>query len=500
VSDNPMESGWFYLRPPAQGGGQAGPLSWQQLVLTARSGALGPGDLVWHQSLPGWLPAAQVTGLFPPAVYGVAPVRTASAGAGPTRKSGRSRLVWIMPLVTVVVVGAAIGILLGTRDRGDHRALTASSTTTSAVVSTTASTLPPTTISTVAGQPDTWTVMMYEDADDEILEEDMCFDVNEAESVGSNDQVKIVAQLDRYSGGYSGDGDVTSARRYLLTKDADLNTLTSPVLADLGEVDMGDGQTLYDFATWAIQTYPAEHYVLILSDHGGGWTGGWTDDDPTDGSDLTVQEIDDALAAIVADTGIGSFELVGFDACLMGQLEVMSVVAPHAKYAVGSEETEPSVGWGYAGFLTALEQNTSMTGRELGQAIVDSYIQEDARVTDDAARRSLTGGDYTEASVAAPVMRDTTKSARDHRRPQRSRERPRPRSRGHRSGAGGSGARVHAVFRHRLRRGQRPLVHRPGALRGPGAREHRRPGRRPGGAPGEDRAGSDRGRGEARRR
>ncbi len=94
--------------------------------------------------------------------------------------------------------------------------------------------------------------------------------------------------------------------------------------------------------------------MLILSDHGGGWTGGWSDDDPEYGSGLTMQEIDDALGAIVADTGIGAFELVGFDACLMGQLEVMSAVAPHARYAVGSEETEPSLGWGYAEFLRAL--------------------------------------------------------------------------------------------------------------------------------------------------
>ena len=126
--------------------------------------------------------------------------------------------------------------------------------------------------------------------------------------------------------------------------------------------------------------------MLILSDHGGGWTGGWSDDDPEYASGLSMQEIDDALGAIVADTGIGAFELVGFDACLMGQLEVMSAIAPHAEYAVGSEETEPSLGWGYAGFLRALTENPAMTGRELGQAIVDSYIAQDIRVTDDQAR------------------------------------------------------------------------------------------------------------------
>jgi hypothetical protein len=258
------------------------------------------------------------------------------------------------------------------------------------------------------GEPGTWLVMMYEDADDEILEEDMVFDMNEAELIGSTDQVTIVAQMDRFAGGYDGDGNVTSTKRYLLTQDDDLYTINSKELDDLGEVDMGDGQTLYDFANWAIRTYPAEHYVLILSDHGGGWTGGWSDDDPEYGSGLEMQEIDDTLGSIVADTGIGAFELVGFDACLMGQLEVMSAIAPHAKYAVGSEETEPSLGWAYSKFLQALNDNTAMTGRELGQTIVDSYIGQDIRITDDQARSVFAGGDFSAESVAADLSTDIT--------------------------------------------------------------------------------------------
>jgi hypothetical protein len=153
--------------------------------------------------------------------------------------------------------------------------------------------------------------------------------------------------------------------------------------------------------------------VLILSDHGAGWTGGWTDDDPEYASGLYMQEIDDTLGAIVADTGIGAFELVGFDACLMGQLEVMSAIAPHATYAVGSEETEPSLGWGYAGFLRALTENTAMTGGELGKAIVDSYIGQDVRIIDDQARGLLTGGDYAAADVVAELGLDITLAAID---------------------------------------------------------------------------------------
>jgi hypothetical protein len=418
VTASPLTSGWFYAKREQTGQAQVGPLSWEQLAGLAQTGALVPYDLVWHETLPGWVPAAHVSGLFPggqwpgyavppePApVWNAQPVAAAAAGRR------RSHLPWIIPLAALVLVGAAVGLVFGLRGGDDDRGSTVS--TSSTILSTAGSTLPGTASTVVSGESGTWLVMMYEDADDEILEEDMTFDLNEAELAGSSDQVKIVAQMDRYVGGYDGGGDATSTKRYLLTQDADLYNVNSEELADLGEVDMGDGQSLYDFATWAIGSYPAEHYVLILSDHGGGWTGGWTDDDPEYGSGLSMQEIDDALGAIVADTGIGSFELVGFDACLMGQLEVMSAVAPHARYAVASEESEPSLGWGYAEFLRALRQDPSMTGRELGQAIVDSYVVDDVRITDDEARSVLAGGDFSADTVAAEVSRSTTLSTID---------------------------------------------------------------------------------------
>jgi hypothetical protein len=255
--------------------------------------------------------------------------------------------------------------------------------------------------------------MLYQNGDDEVLEEDTVLDLNEAEIVGSTERVKIVSQIDRYDGGFDGDGDWTTAKRFLVTKDGDLNTIGSKELDDLGEIDSGNPQTLIDFATWAIGQYPADHYALIMGDHGAGWDGGWYDDDPVEGSSFRMQDIDDALGAIVAKTGIGAFELVGFDACLMGELEVMSSIAPHARYAVASEETEPAIGWAYSSFLKTLTKNPAMTGKELGKAIVDSYIKQDFRITDEDARRVYAEGDYTAKSVIDDLIVDTTLSTID---------------------------------------------------------------------------------------
>jgi hypothetical protein len=108
----------------------------------------------------------------------------------------------------------------------------------------------------------TWTIMMYEDADDQVLEQDILLDLNEAERVGSSNSVNVVAQIDRYRAAYQGDGDWTAARRYYVTQDNDLNSIHSEVLQELGEVDMSQGSTLVDFVQWAAKNYPADKHGL----------------------------------------------------------------------------------------------------------------------------------------------------------------------------------------------------------------------------------------------
>ena len=244
---------------------------------------------------------------------------------------------------------------------------------------------------------DTWLVMLYQDADDKVLEQDIYLDLNEAERVGSGDQVQIVTQIDRYRGGYTGDGDWSSTKRFYVTLDPDLNRLQSQEIADLGEVNMADGDTLVDFASWAIETFPADKYVLILSDHGMGWPGGWSDGSTTGrggdnialaamGDYLFLMELDEALQKIRDVSGVDQFELVGMDACLMGHLEVYTMLAQHAQYAVASQETEPALGWAYMSFLGQLRANPAMDGAELGRLIVDSYIADDQRIVDNQAR------------------------------------------------------------------------------------------------------------------
>jgi Clostripain family len=202
--------------------------------------------------------------------------------------------------------------------------------------------------------------------------------------------------------------------------------LASPELADLGEVNMSDPATLVDFVTWAVQNYPADRYMLIMSDHGAGWPGGWSDPAPAVnpknkaplaegmGNMMYLDELGDGLAEIQSKTGIDKLDLIGFDACLMAQIEVMSAVAPYARYAVVSEETEPSLGWAYTAFLQKLTEDPSLSTADLARAIVDTYIVDDQRILDDNARAKFADDkDATASSIIKEVGQDITLTAVD---------------------------------------------------------------------------------------
>jgi len=208
-------------------------------------------------------------------------------------------------------------------------------------------------------------------------------------------------------------------------------------VADLGEVDMADGNNLVDFVTWAMGEYPADRTVLVLSDHGMGWPGGWSDPAPATedrgsaplisalgGDFLFLSEIDQALSKIQQDTGLEKFDIIGMDACLMSQLEVYAALQSHAHIALASEEVEPSLGWAYAGFLQKLVDNPDMSNQELATDIVSSYVDQDERIIDEQARQdflrqgSPMGGFFgassvTAAQLARQIGRDGTLTAVD---------------------------------------------------------------------------------------
>ena len=122
----------------------------------------------------------------------------------------------------------------------------------------------------------------------------MMVDVNEMGTVGSDANLNIVALVDR-SAEYGDDpaldvGDWVGAKvLHILPGD------TAEELADLGPTDMGDPTTLSTFITYGITNFPAEHYALIISDHGAAWPGVGPDEGAGE-SVMDLPEVQQALA------------------------------------------------------------------------------------------------------------------------------------------------------------------------------------------------------------
>ena len=139
---------------------------------------------------------------------------------------------------------------------------------------------------------------------------------------------------------------------------------------NMGTGAMTDPKTLTEFIDYAHKNYPANRNMLIFWDHGGGSVSGYGYDEknPTAGS-MDLAEIDSALAK----AGI-KYDFIGFDACLMATLETDLMACEYADYLIGSEETEPGIGWYYTNWLTSLSKNPSMDTLQIGKMIIDDFI------------------------------------------------------------------------------------------------------------------------------
>ena len=129
----------------------------------------------------------------------------------------------------------------------------------------------------------------------------------------------------------------------------------------VGNKRMTDPNTLAEFIQWGTKQYPANRYMLILWDHGGGSVSGYGYDQVYPNQSMTLDKVAQALEA-----GGVKFDFIGFDACLMGNTETALVCSRYADYLIASEETEPGTGWYYTDWLTSLANTPSMSTVEIG--------------------------------------------------------------------------------------------------------------------------------------
>ncbi len=220
-----------------------------------------------------------------------------------------------------------------------------------------------------------WTYMVYMGANNNLSDAGL-YNLNDMEKVGSSGSLAIVVQAE-FSPQYSAASGITQAvaGRIYVENDNNPNAVNLNAGTGIGYVDMATPAALTDFINWAKTNYPAQHYALVIWDHGGGWKtnklrsplkGAVLDD--TSGNFMSLPD----LAKGVADSNV-HFDVINFDACLMAMYEVAYEFRGLTDYMVLSEQTEPGTGDPYDAILGALAANPSMTGRTLATTIVDKY-------------------------------------------------------------------------------------------------------------------------------
>ncbi|PIS46947.1 MAG: hypothetical protein COT17_06015 [Elusimicrobia bacterium CG08_land_8_20_14_0_20_51_18] len=222
--------------------------------------------------------------------------------------------------------------------------------------------------------PRNWTVMVFINAKND-MESYGLQDVNEMETIGSGDDINVVAELGRMDGFSYEDGDWKGSRRYLVRKDDNPGRITSPVAMDIPKSDMGDWNYLVEFVKWAQTYYPARKYVLIISDRGSGWMRDLTHEknkgisyDEETGHHITFSQLR------LAFEKTGKIDIISLDAPLMQSIEVAYELKDAADYIVASEETEPVEGHTYEKLLGPFVSDPGMDAGELSKLMVDSYI------------------------------------------------------------------------------------------------------------------------------
>lgn len=260
-----------------------------------------------------------------------------------------------------------------------------------------------------AQQPAKWTVLVYLDADND-LEDAGIHNFNQMESVGSTQDVHVIVQMDRMTGDNPNTASWVDTRRYLIVQDSDARAMHSVRLdtPQLGELDMASPNTLRDFVQWGKSQFPAEHYLLVLWDHGSGWRLRTFNAQPryktinaddTSGTEMNVTDLPGALAGLKVD-------VLAFDACYMQQLEVAYEIRSCADYMVGSAATEPSPGYNYSRLLSNISGAT--TPVRMCQTIVQQYAAEYPNpvneITQSAVDLARIGGVATAADDLAGLL------------------------------------------------------------------------------------------------
>lgn len=150
--------------------------------------------------------------------------------------------------------------------------------------------------------------------------------------------------------------------------------ISSPEIADLGEIDTGDWQSLKSFYNWCVSEYPAERYVLSIWSHGNDWYSYSTNPNKfcPDHQNSSYYNIPDGDLHNALRGFDETPDLLIVDACHMQSVQIISEVYTECRNVCASPDLVPETGFPYAEIITKVCRTSDYS--TLPEIYVDSYI------------------------------------------------------------------------------------------------------------------------------
>jgi len=211
-----------------------------------------------------------------------------------------------------------------------------------------------------------WTILVYMAADNN-LSENAYEDINSMESVPLPAGVNVIVQAD-----FAASSIMPAGYRFRIRQD-DSPMVTSPVLADMGEINSADPQVMNDFIRWGFDAYPSEYKMLVIWSHGSSWykspNDKWICPDESTQQLMSIANGDLQRAL----RNIPHLDILLFDACGMQTIEVLTEVAAYTDYVIGSEDTVPATGFPYQTILPLFDLPLAEIVAQIPLRYTESY-------------------------------------------------------------------------------------------------------------------------------
>ena len=225
-----------------------------------------------------------------------------------------------------------------------------------------------------------WTVLVYMVADTgDSFYQDAMKNIAEMMKAPFDDQISVVVRADAPSPWETKCWEVTGATKVEDKKDGDMKIGAAEPIKRYGT-------GLLDFIEESVKNYESEYYLIVLWGHGEGidWKekvlGNRSPSPPIEGAGkrfapgsqgaVEVGELGRSLAALGLEK-LQKRVVVGFDACLMGMVEVFNEIQRYVGWAVAADDEIPDTGWPYTAILQWLGANPESHPRMLADKIVD---------------------------------------------------------------------------------------------------------------------------------